>query len=373
MTTERRNICLTINSLDSGGAEKQCLLLAKALQPFHNTLLVILNPRPVYPPRLKVIQEEGLDHIYLSGNPILNIVQLTRLLRKRKIDIIFSFLPTDTIISAICGKAAGVTYIIGGIRNSYISSFKYAILKFVHNYISNYTISNNFSAYHAAIDYGFKDRVLVIPNGIAIRALAKKEIARPNTITIISVGRLVKQKSYETAIRSIAHLKSMLGTGYEVKYKIVGQGSEEEAILSNIEKYKVKQTTELITNPPNIYELLETADIYLCTSIFEGISNSIMEAMNCALPIIATDAGDNSKLVIHGINGFITPVRDYKQLGEHLYELVNSIDDRQRMGKASYDHLVKYYSYKTFQNYYLRFIEQIANLEIEKGKFRNND
>ena len=40
-----------------------------------------------------------------------------------------------------------------------------------------------------------------------------------------------------------------------------------------------------------MYAMLDASDIYLCASSFEGVSNAIMEAMNCGLPLVATDAG----------------------------------------------------------------------------------
>ncbi len=366
--SERKNICITINSLARGGAEKQCLLLAKALKPYHNAILVILNPEPIYPPRLEVIKEEGLDHIYLSKNPVKKTYEFIRFLKKRKIDIIFSFLPKDTMLSAICGKlAARVPYVLGGIRNSYTPWGKFTALKIVHNRLLNYTIANNYAAYNSAIEFGFNKKVMVVVNGIEINPFFERQKVDSNTITIISLGRLVKQKDYETAIKSISALKKMLKTAIRVKYKIVGQGPEQESIIASIDKYGVKEEVEIITNPSDIYGLLESSDIYLCTSTFEGVSNSIMEAMNSALPIVATDAGDNSRLVNHGKNGFITNIYDYKKLAEHLYNLVESRSKRHQMGTESYNHLINSFSYAVFQKKYLNMIKNIESIEIHEG------
>ena len=366
---ERKNICITINSLASGGAEKQSLLLAKALKPYHNTILLILNPQPTYQAHLDALVQEGIDHVYLSKNPIKKIIEFTRFLKKRKIDIIFSFLPTDTILSAICGKIAGVPHILGGIRNSFIPKFKFSVLRTVHNYLLSYTITNNHAAYFSSIEFGFKEKVFVIPNGIEIKPVTAKQDANRKTIRIISMGRLVKQKDYSTAIKSIAELKKMLPFDLKLNYKIVGHGPEKETIVASIEKYDLLEEIELISNPSNIYGLLEASDIYLCTSIFEGFSNSIMEAMNCRLPIVATDAGDNSRLVIHGENGFVTDLGDYKKLSEHMHNLVESSEQRTQFGSESYSHLVESFSYAVFQRKYLNIIKNIETIKIDKGEY----
>lgn len=367
--TERKNICITINSLASGGAEKQCLLLAKALKPYHNVILVILKPQPIYQVHVSVIAKEGIDHKYLSKNPIKKVFEFTSLIKKKKIDIIFSFLPTDTTFSAIWGKLAGVSHIFGGIRNSYIPNIKFAVLRTVHNYLLSYTIANNYAAYRSAIEFGFQKKVFVIPNGIEIKPFFKEQALDQKTITIISMGRLVQQKDYKTAIKSIAELKKSLKTDVELKYRIVGHGPEKESIVANIEKYGIQKEVEIISNPPNIDALLKSSDMYLCTSIFEGFSNSIMEAMNCRLPIVATDAGDNSRLVIHDRNGFITDLSDYKKLSEHMQYLIDSPEMRVQMGSESYNHLVQSFSYAVFQKKYLNIIKNIENIKTHKGEY----
>lgn len=64
-----------------------------------------------------------------------------------------------------------------------------------------------------------------------------------------------------------------------------------------IRQYVIDDITTIYINPNNIAELLDQADIYISTSLFEGTSNSIMEAMNADLPIVATNVGDNGQLV----------------------------------------------------------------------------
>lgn len=366
--TEKKNICITINSLAPGGAEKQSLLLAKALKEYHHVTVVIINPRPIYKAHVSVIEKEDIKHLFLTKNPIKKLSDFTHFLKKNKTNIIFAFLPTDTIWASIGGKIAGVPYILGGIRNSHIAYLKFAALRFVNNYLLNYTIANNYSAHGKALEFGFKKKVFVIPNGIEMRPLHDIIKTDMNSITIISVGRLVKQKAYETALQSILELKNTLNDHFDLRYRIVGHGPQEKSIRALIEKYGLQREVELITNTSDIYPLLESSDIYLSTSIFEGISNSIMEAMNCGLPIVATDAGDNSRLVSNGINGFITNTGSYIGIAQHLGSLIKSPDLRKRMGLASHSHLNANFGYQTLQKKYLNLIENIASLQIQNGE-----
>jgi len=367
---EKKNICITITSIGMGGAEKQCLLLASALKTAHNIHLIIIDHNPIHPPYLKIIEREGLDHMFLSANPLKRIVDLIRFLRNKNIDVIFSFLPKDTTLSAICGKVAGVPYIFGGIRNSYLPKIKFVVLRFIHNLLLSYTIANNYSAYQAAIEFGFREKVFVIHNGINIRPILQKPDQEKKTLRIISVGRFVKQKDYETALKSIRRLKQILDKNQRFKYCIVGSGPERKTIIENIEKFGLENEVEIISDPPVIYDLLEEADIYLCTSTFEGISNAIMEAMNCELPIVATDAGDNSHLVIHEKNGFITDINDHLKIAENLCVLMENPKIRNLMGQESHNHLAQHFGYDSFRKKYLDVIDHLDDIQLYKGNFR---
>ena len=359
-----------------GGAEKQCLLLAKALRSQHRVWVVILSQRPVHGPLAEFLETEALDHKFLVRNPIKKFFGFISFLKKNKIEVIFSFLPTDTILSAICGRLAGVEYLFGGLRNSHLGRFKFAALRAAHNYLLSYTVANNFAVYQKTLTSGFKDRVFVLSNGISIKPLKETDVEPPTEergngrrkISLISVGRLVKQKEYVTAIKCVAHLVENIGTEYDIRYNIMGHGPEEGIIKDAVASYGLEDQVEIHTDATEVYPALEKADIYLCTSSFEGISNAIMEAMNCALPIVATDAGDNARLVIHGKNGFIADIHDHETLARHVQFLVESDIDRIRMGRESHAHLMEYFGYGAFQNNYLKLIAHLGNLEISDGK-----
>lgn len=364
----KKNICVTINSLSAGGAEKQCILLAAALKEHHNVTVIILSPEKLYPPRLVSLKDQNIQYKFLSKNRFKSFFQMIQYFRKNNIDFVFSFLPTDTVMSAVCGKLAGVPYIFGGIRSSFLPKSKFKLLKYLNNTILRYTISNNFSARETAIRLGFNSNVLVIPNGIEIRALSVRRSKK--TISIISLGRLVAPKCYDIAIQTIEELKNIVGEKYDIKYTIVGQGELEEDIRAQIKSKALESFVSVITDATDIYGLLDASDIYLCTSSFEGISNALMEAMNCQLPIVATDVGDNSKLVLHDKSGFLAPVHDYKKLAENLSLLVRSDDLRKKMGAEGYKHLDENFSYEAFQQKYLHIISNVENLKIIDGRVK---
>ena len=123
--------------------------------------------------------------------------------------------------------------------------------------------------------------------------------------------------------------------------------------------YNVSDVVRFYINSNEIIKLLVKSDIYLSTSLFEGTSNSIMEPMNCCLPIVATNVGDNQCLVSENNSGFLHTIGDYKGIALSLEKLLSDIDLRNRMGTYANWILRENYSFDTFKTRYISIIEKL--------------
>ncbi len=350
------NICVIIRSLANGGAEKQSLLLAKALQKHHNTFMVAVSDNPAHKKHLDFIEREGINFTFLTGNAVAKVLQLSSFLKKNHIDTIFSYLPSDTLFAAIGGKMAGVKHLYGGVRNAKMPGKKLQVLKLLHNHVLDYSIANCYSGKDNFVEKGFRpDNMIVLPNALELnQELILRE--EKKELTILSVGRFVPQKDYHTAIKAIAELSHQLDGKYALKYHIVGYGELENELRQWIADCQMGSNVKLIINPANIWDYYESADIYLCTSLFEGLSNAIMEAMSYSLPIIATRAGDNDRLVRPNENGYLVNTEDVATIISYLKELIASHELRLQYGKKSYDIIKDEYTFQAFQQNYLNLI-----------------
>lgn len=142
-----------------------------------------------------------------------------------------------------------------------------------------------------------------------------------------------------------------------IRFDIVGYGELEGKIRNWIKEYEITDITTIYINPDNIPELLEQADIYISTSLFEGTSNSIMEAMNANLPIVATKVGDNEYLIHSNENGYLCDVGDYQNISKLLLKLITDYNLRITLGKQSKVLLSEEFSMDLFKNRYLSFLE----------------
>lgn len=350
------NICIFTNTLLSGGSEKQAVLLAKALNSKYNVWLVVYYGENVDQKLLDLVKENEIKIIFLFGLHPRRIYILHKFLKKYKISVIFSYLLTTNLIAAFVGKLAGIKYTIGGIRSSLLAPKKLPIQRFIHNYLNYKTIFNNYSGFKSLTTEGFKEKKsIVIPNCIE---MINQPINRnnKNTINILSVGRFHKSKDYYTALKTIQYLKNK---DFEIEYTIVGWGELENNIRKWIIELQLEKYVKIIINPSKLENYYIQADIFLQTSIFEGTSNTIMEAMNYSLPIVTTGVGDNDILVIHGKNGYLVNVKDISELSNNIQKLIQSYSLRTKFGEYSHYQLKMNYSNNIFRRKYIDLINSL--------------
>jgi glycosyltransferase involved in cell wall biosynthesis len=352
----QKSIFIFTQSLKSGGAEKQSVLLANTLSKDYNISLIVFYPEKK-DNRITNLINNNIKVIYLTGNKLGKIIQLFRITRLYKPYIIFNYLLLPNFIGGFISMFFKNTKSIGGIRSSKLDSKKETINRLLNNYLNYKTIFNNHNGYNFYINRGFKkNKALVIPNAIETE---NKEIIRDikNIPTILSVGRFHIAKDYYTAIKTISLLYEK---GLLFRYKIIGWGDEEENIREWIKEFNLKSDlVEIIINPDNINYYYKEADIYLQTSIFEGVSNTVLEAMSYSLPLVITNVGDNNKLTDIGINGYLTEPKDSFGISEKLEILLNNYDKRISFGKNSFKKLYRNYSIKMLEEKYKTLINSI--------------
>lgn len=348
-----QQISVFVKNLTSGGAEKQSVLLAKALAGDYNVHYIIFNGKKVHTKYMDMLKEDKRIHVMaLKGGHIKRFYAFTNYVRNNKIVAIFSYLTAANFYACLAGKQVGAK-VFTGLRNAKLPIMKRLADCILTNNFAEKAISNSFSGKENFTRNGFdSSKIVVIPNCFEnIKPYYHK--SNSADIRIITVGRFVPQKDYETAIRSIVELRKRCPN---IIFDIVGYGVLEHKIRQWIKRYGINDITSVHLNPPNIPELLDKADIYISTSLFEGTSNSIMEAMNANLPIIATNVGDNKQLIEEGRNGMLCPPKDYLAISKKLEKLVNNFELRISMGKSSKTLLLENYSMTIFRNKYLKLL-----------------
>jgi glycosyltransferase involved in cell wall biosynthesis len=346
-------IVIISNWIFSGGAEKQSLILAKTLNEHFKVFYCIYYEGENEERTMDEIKTNNIQLLLLSGNHFNKILQFYKFCKKEKINIIISYLFVGNLLNAIVGNILKIKHRIGGIRSSKHSKLKNIIQKIVHNYFLTLSISNSYSGKLECSKYGYKpQKIKVIPNCFEFKneSFSKKSDL---LIKIITVARFVEAKDFLTSIQVI---KNLISKTKNIQYTIVGFGELEAKIREWIYEYQLADYINIIISPKNVNEYLAKSDIYLSTSLYEGLSNSIMEAMSFSLPIVATNVGDNKYLVKDGENGYLCKVTDYESMADSIFYISSDKDRYMRFSSNSYQVIQKEFSNQKFADEYIKLI-----------------
>ena len=353
--TIMKNVAIFVSTLGTGGAEKQAALLANVLSRHYQVHVVALySIRDNSEYVLNLLKTANIKTYLLRGLLLQKLIAYGHILKSNNIYCVFNYLTKCDFWGAIIAKKFGVKKIYNGIRNSELESWKTVLEKISHNYFATATIFNCYSGETAFKERGFKiDKCITIPN--CFPEIQDPIIRAESSIKhIITVGRFHPQKDYETIIKIIAILKR-----YRKDFRMIicGYGILEQDIRHWAKQYNVNDIIEFYIKPNNISDLLQQSDIYLSTSLFEGTSNSIMEAMNWSLPVVATNVGDNNHLIQDGINGILHPICDARGMANSINMLLDNYALRIEMGKKGNENLRLNYSMNLFEQRYLHLID----------------
>jgi glycosyltransferase involved in cell wall biosynthesis len=168
------------------------------------------------------------------------------------------------------------------------------------------------------------------PHGTFDRQAIRREIGvAARDFVILQVARLDPLKDHATAIRTLEHVLWHLP---EARLVLVGEGPQRAAIEGMIRQRRVGQAVRVLGLRTDIARLLAAADVFLLTSISEGIPLTVIEAMAAGLPVVATQVGGVGEVVEDGVTGLLAPAGDDALLAERILRLADNADLRRQMG-----------------------------------------
>ncbi len=153
-------------------------------------------------------------------------------------------------------------------------------------------------------------------------------------ISILSIGRFTFQKGYLIGLLAI---KKLVDKGYKLTWHIIGDGTQQEEIIFHIHTLQLQNNVVLLgkKNKDEVNEQLRNTDIFLLTSVYEGIPNVVLEAMAMELPVVTTKSGGVDEVIDSGVDGFIAPLYDIDTVAMQLEQLINQPAKANEMGIAA--------------------------------------
>jgi colanic acid/amylovoran biosynthesis glycosyltransferase len=186
-----------------------------------------------------------------------------------------------------------------------------------------------------ATQFGLDPRkAVVIRPAVDLSQFRPVDRREREVLHLVAVGAVIWRKGYEYMLLA---LRRLLDTGIRARLSIVGSGNEEQRIRFTIHDLGLDPHVTLhgALRPDGVRALLDDADLFVHSSLGEGISNGVLEAMASGLPVVTTDCGGMREAVTDGQEGFVVPMRDVEAMSAALAMLANDAGLRQRMGRAA--------------------------------------
>ena len=205
-------------------------------------------------------------------------------------------------------------------------------------------------------------RIEVVHNGIepGTDAAGDREAVRAcldvpaSALVLITVARLDPVKDLGTLLRAVRHASKAVP---DLVLAVVGDGPERDALERAAAAVDLGTTVRFLGHRDNARWWLAGADIYVNSSISEGISLTILEAMAAGLPVVATSVGGTPE-VVDGSCGLLVPARDPDRLAEALVALGGDRGLRLRLGAAARSRVLASFSLDRMVDTYRRAYEE---------------
>lgn len=172
-------------------------------------------------------------------------------------------------------------------------------------------------------------RIVALPNAVdtARFSAGSREPSAPGTLQALFVGRLVPEKGLFTLLEAWA---AAFGGSGHMHLRLVGTGALEAPLRRCATALGIGDAVEFLGHREDIEALLAGADVGLLPSTIEGLSNTLLEYMACALPVIASRISGSEDLVVPGRNGWLFAPGDVAELATHLREAADMSPTRRR-------------------------------------------
>jgi glycosyltransferase involved in cell wall biosynthesis len=297
-----------------------------------------------------------------------------KLAKQNKYDLTHSFFSVPCgMISLLLKWEFKLPYIISlrgsdvpGYSERFVGIYKWitpTILKIWKD--SSFVIANSQGLKELALRSEPKKEIGVIYNGVDIEEFFPSTKNRnPDQFTIICVSRVTPRKGIRFLIQAF---KILSGRYDQTRLIIVGDGNEKKSLEDLVQSLDLKDKVEFAgaIGHDKVWEFYQRANIFVLPSLNEGMSNVMLEALACGLPIVATDTGGTKELLTDNLNGLVVKMKDSNDLAEKIEKLILNPELEKSMSLES-RLLAEKLSWGKVAGEYVELYKQTANLKKMK-------
>jgi len=246
-----------------------------------------------------------------------------------------------------------------------------------------FAVTQELRDFHARLAWVHRERMGVMYNGVDTQRFApcketrtamRKELGLPEESFVVgTVGRLVPIKDHRTLLKAASLL---FQSGIDVRVLLVGSGPEREK-LQSFATDTLDGRVCFAGDSSRVPEMLNAMDVFILPSLNEGMSNTLLEAMACGLPALATNVGGNREIIENNVNGCLFTPGDIEWLASKLKLLARDPALIHQLGTAARNRAIESFSLsrmlETYRSFYLHLAarRQVAAARTDTAHVRN--
>jgi sugar transferase (PEP-CTERM/EpsH1 system associated) len=374
----KHHVMHLVESLEVGGMENGVVNLANLIDKERFKLSVCCLSHPGSLSQKLDPAEVAVFSLNWKGgvSPAL-FFQLARHFRDAEVQVVHTHGWLTLLYGSVAALLARVPVLINGEHGTFhLDNFRrratYRALSFlVHRYVAvSFSLEQKL---RRIIAHG-RERILCIPNGVDVQRFSPRSEAEvaalrsslglpAGALVIGSVGRLEPVKNYQMLLRVFARLSLEEAT---LQCVLVGDGSLREALAGLARELGVADRVHFTGKVDQPHQAMHLLDLFVSSSLSEGMSNTILEAMACGMPVVATEVGDSGHLVREGETGFLVPSEDAPGLEHAIKKVLSNAVLRREMGTRARASAVESYGISRmidrYQELYFKSISEKVGL-----------
>lgn len=333
------SIVFITNSISFGGAEKMLCFIASELAKRGHRISIINRNTMTNSSTYERSMPENVSYNLLNAEKKWQqVMAIKKIAKKVNADIIIGFTNYPNFMAKIAGKMLHIPSIMSErgdpsrtISHSWQGKFILSVI--------NRSSGGVFQTDGAMKFYGkcLQKRGIVIPNPIFIDGEVPVVDYEKSEKSVVSVGRFDNtQKRYDIMLNAF---KLFSDRHPEYILKLYGSGPDEELVRKIVHDLNLNDKVRFMGLTTKPMQDIADSGMFLITSDYEGISNSLLEAMAVGLPCVSTDhtPGGARLLIQDHENGLLAPIGDYERLADAMCEFADNPQLAKKCGKNAKD------------------------------------
>ena len=327
-----------ITHLPIGGAQDNTLYTVELLNKKKYDISLCCNLDGELVERAKKVEDIKLFDIpFLCRevslyNDVKAFFSIYKLLKNGNFDIIHTHSSKAGFIARLAAKLNKIPVIIHTVHgfafNDFMNVYKKNFFIYVEKILATWTdviitVSNLNKNKIVDLNIAKEENIENIYSGIDLSLFTDKRNSDfrkelnlgDDKILIGSVGRLSNQKDPITMINAFDIVSKKFPEAYLV---LVGDGPLKDKIVDRIKKLKLKNRVHLTGNKSNPWDVYHSIDLFIMSSIYEGLGRSITEALSCGVPVVCTAVEGVPEIIKDSITGTLVPPREPIELADGI-------------------------------------------------------